>query len=126
MEWLEEEEWQHGTPGMISEMCHMGEGMPPHYCEPSYNVMSSVKGVRVSDVAILNDTSVIVTIKELNPMSNNTVGDIVIVGGGGDLVGSTLLEGNWKQSATSTLNLAGTGSVYSTDRLSVHLFPFKG
>jgi hypothetical protein len=113
------------TPGMIKEMCHMGEDMPPHYCEPSYQVMSSVKGVKISDVAIVNDTSVMVTIKELNPMSNNTVGDIVIVGGGGELAGSTLLEGNWKQNITSTLNFVGSGSVYSTNKLTTHLFPFN-
>ena len=119
---------EHGadhTPGMTNEMCNMGEDMPPHYCEPSYQVMSSVKGVKISDVAILNDTSVMVTVGELNPMSNNTVEDIVVVGGGGDLAGSTILEGNWKQNTTSTLNLVGTGSVYSTDKLTVHIFPFK-
>ena len=113
------------TPGMVKEMCNMGEDMPPHYCEPSYQVMSSVKGVKVSDVATINDTSLIVTVSELSPMFNSTVGDIVIVGGGGGLAGSTLLEGNWKQNATSTLNLVGTGSVYSTDKLTVHLFPFN-
>jgi hypothetical protein len=113
------------TPGMINEMCNMGEDMPPHYCEPSYRVMSSVKGVKISDVAIVNDTSLIVTIIELNPTSNNTVGDIVIVGGGGELAGSTLLEGNWKQNTTSTLNLIGTGSVYSANKLTAHLFPFS-
>jgi plastocyanin len=113
------------TPDMVKEMCNMGEDMPPHYCEPSYQVMSSVKGVKVSDVAIINDTSLIVTVSELSPMFNSTVGDIVIVGGGGGLAGSTLLEGNWKQNATSTLTLVGTGSVYSTDKLTVHLFPFN-
>ena len=119
---------EHNTgdlPGMIKEMCHMGEDMPPHYCEPSYQVMSSVKGVKVSDVAMVNDTSLIVTVSELNPISNTTVGDIVIVGGGGGLAGSTLLEGNWKQNTTSTLNLVGTGSLYSTNKLTVHLFPFN-
>ncbi len=111
---------EHGTghiPGMTNEMCSMGEDMPPHYCEPSYQVMSSVKGVKISDVAILNDTSVMATVSQLNPISNNTVEDIVVVGGGGDLAGSTILEGNWKQNTTSTLNFEGTGSLYSTDKL---------
>ena len=88
--------------------------------------MSSVKGVKISDVAILNDTSVMATVSQLNPISNNTVEDIVVVGGGGDLAGSTILEGNWKQNTTSTLNFEGTGSLYSTDKLTVHLVPFKG
>ena len=42
--------------------------------------MSSVKGVKISDVAILNDTSVMATVSQLNPISNNTVEDIVVVG----------------------------------------------
>jgi hypothetical protein len=117
---------EHGAPGGINEMCHMGDDMPPHYCEPSYHVMSSVKGVKITDVAVVNDTAIVLTLRELNPMSNNTVDDIVIVGGGGDLAGSTLLNGNWKESATATINLVGTGSVYSTDRLMIHLFPFNG
>jgi hypothetical protein len=121
----EMEEDTSDTPGMIKEMCHMGEDMPPHYCEPSYQVMSSVKGIKVSDVAIVNDTSLIVTVSEFNPVSNSTVGDIAIVGGGGNLAGSTLLEGNWKQNTTSTLNLVGTGSAYSTNKLTVHLFPYN-
>jgi len=67
-----------------------------------------------------------VTESGLNHTSNNTVKDIVIVGGGGDLAGSTILEGNWKQNTTSTLNFEGTGSLYLTDKLTVHLFQFKG
>jgi hypothetical protein len=75
---------------------------------------------------MLNYTSVMVTESGLNHTSNNTVKDIVIVGGGGDLAGSTILEGNWKQNTTSTLNFEGTGSLYLTDKLTVHLFQFKG
>lgn len=96
---------EHGekTPGTISEMCNMGDDMPPRYCEPSYNVMSSVKGVKVDNVSVLNDTSLMVMVSEPNPVSNNTVHDMVIVGGGGDLAGAALLEGNWNQNATSIL-----------------------
>jgi hypothetical protein len=119
---------EHGeeTPGTISEMCNMGDDMPPHYCEPSYNVMSSVKGIKVDDVSILNDTSLMVTVSELDPISNNTVHDIVIVGGGGDLAGAALLKGNWNQNTTSVLDLVGTGSLYSAAKVSVHIFPFNG
>ena len=117
---------ERSTSGAINEICHMGDDMPPHYCEPSYHVMSSVRGVRITDVEIANDTSVVLTLNELNPMSNNTVGDVVIVGGGGDLAGAALLEGNWKGNTTATINFIGTGSVYSADRFMIHLFPFNG
>ena len=121
---------EHGTdhiPGMTNEMCNMGEDMPPHYCEPPYQVMSSVKGVKISDVAILNDTSVMATVSQLNPISNNTVEDIVVVGGGGDLAGSTILEGNWKQNTTSTLNFEGTRIINTpTQEPNWTLIPVQG
>jgi hypothetical protein len=116
---------EHSAPGSVNQVCSVEDHMPPHYCEPSYQVMSSVKGVKITDVTIVNDTSIVLTVRELNPTSNNTVGDIVIVGGGGDLAGSSLLDGNWNESTTAIINFVGTGSVYSTDRLMIHLFPFS-
>jgi hypothetical protein len=116
---------EHSAPGSVNQVCSVEDHMPPHYCEPSYQVMSSVKGVKITDVAIVNDTSIVLTVRELNPTSNNTVGAIAIVGGGGDLAGSSLLDGNWNESTTATINFVGTGSVYSTDRLMIHLFPFS-
>ncbi|MGB0028855.1 MAG: hypothetical protein WBP64_18665, partial [Nitrososphaeraceae archaeon] len=44
-------------PGTLNQMCHMGNDMPAHYCEPSYHVMSSVQGVKVSAVSPLNNNS---------------------------------------------------------------------
>ena len=32
------------VPGFVQQICNIGKDMPPHYCEPNYNVMSSVKG----------------------------------------------------------------------------------
>ena len=68
---------EHDSPGAINEMCHTGGNMPPHYCEPSYQVMSSVKGVKITNVEIVNDTSIILTLSDLNSMSNSTIDDLV-------------------------------------------------
>ncbi|MGE5661977.1 MAG: hypothetical protein ACM3X1_06980 [Ignavibacteriales bacterium] len=57
--------------------------------------------------------------KQENPNHWRRCCDIVIVSGGGDFAGSTLLNGNWKENATVTINFVGTGSVYSTDWLSL-------
>jgi len=28
------------VPGFVQQKCNIGKDMPPHYCEPNYNVMS--------------------------------------------------------------------------------------
>ena len=109
-------------PGTVNEICHMGNDMPPHYCEPSYHVMSSVLGVRVSDVSLIGNQEIMVSLQELNTLSNGTRHGIVIVGGGGDLAGATLVNAGWKDNTTASLRFVGTGSVYNLSGLHLHLF----
>jgi hypothetical protein len=85
------------VPGMVQQMCHMGKDMPPLYCEPNYKVMSSVKGLKISNVNPINDNELQVVINSINSVSNATTTttgqqNIVVVGGGGDLAGSTVLD----------------------------------
>jgi hypothetical protein len=54
--------------------------VPPALFEPSYDVLSSVRGVKVDSISILNETSLMFTVSKLNPISNNTVHDMLIVG----------------------------------------------
>jgi len=117
------------VPGMVQQMCHMGKDMPPHYCEPNYNVMSSVKGLKIVDVNPINDNELQVFITNMNSMSNatTTMGqqNIVVVGGGGDLTGSTVLDigGSSSQKITTQLKLIGSESIYNLEKISLHLFP---
>jgi hypothetical protein len=117
------------VPGMVQQMCHMGKDMPPHYCEPNYNVMSSVKGLKIVDVNPINDNELQVFITNMNSMSNvtTTMGqqNIVVVGGGGDLAGSTVLDisGSSSQKITTQLKLIGSGSIYNLEKISLHIFP---
>jgi hypothetical protein len=86
--------------------------------------MSSVKGAKISDVDVANNTSITLTLSELNPVSNNTIWNIAIVSGGGDLAGSTLLGRNWKEyvnnhyqshwHSTSLLNRSAYGTYIPT------------
>ena len=112
------------TPGMIKEMCHMGEDMPPHYCEPAYHVMSSVKGIRINDVFPVNDKELELEIQNMNRDANVTNHDIVIVGGGGgSLAGASVIQGGWNNSTQGYLKLDGSGSIYDLNSVHIHLFP---
>jgi hypothetical protein len=115
------------VPGMVQQICHMDKDMAPHYCEPNYNVMSSVKGLKISDVNPINDNELQVFITNMNSVSNATTAtdqqNIVIVGGGGDLTGSTVLDIAGSQKITTELKLIGSGSIYNLEKISLHLFP---
>jgi hypothetical protein len=114
------------VPGAVHQMCHMGKDMPPTYCEPSYAVMSSVKGLKISNVNPINDNELEVVIENMNRLSNATTMDqqtIVVVGGGGDLAGSTVLDIGNSQKTTTQLKLIGSGSIYSIEKIHVHLLP---
>ena len=112
------------SPGAVREMCHMGQSMPPHYCEPSYHVMTSIQGVRVSSVSPVGSQEIAVTLRELNSLSNGTTQKMVLVGGGGDLAGATLVNSGWKNNTTASLKFVGTGSIYNLTGLHIHLFPY--
>ena len=105
-------------------MCQMEKDMPPHYCEPSYHVMSSVLGVKIGDVSLVGNQEIMVTLQELNSLSNGTTQRMVLVGGGGDLAGATLVEAGWKNNTTASLKFVGTGSIYNLSGLQIHLFPY--
>jgi hypothetical protein len=114
------------VPGAVHQMCHMGKDMPPTYCEPSYIVMSSVKGLKISNVNPINDNELEVVIENMNRLSNATTMDqqtIVVVGGGGDLAGSTVLDIGGSQKTTTHLKLIGSGSIYNIEKIHVHLLP---
>ena len=64
--------------------------MPPHYSKSTYHLMSSVKGMQISGLDILNDKELLVKIKSnsSDPVKQN----LTLVGGGGDLAGSALVK----------------------------------
>jgi hypothetical protein len=115
------------VPGFVQQICHTGNDMPPHYCEPNYNVMSSVKGLKISNVNPINDKELQVVISNINSVSNATTTtgqqNIVVVGGGGDLAGSTVIDISGSQKITTELKLIGSGSIYNLEKVHLHLFP---
>ncbi|MBT3761638.1 MAG: hypothetical protein HOF89_03505, partial [Candidatus Nitrosopelagicus sp.] len=60
---------KHGVfyaPGTTHQICKNSGDMPPHYCEPYYKAMSSVVGVKISNVDPVNEKTLRVTLKELS------------------------------------------------------------
>lgn len=110
-------------PGSEVEKCHGHDGMPPHYCEPVYNLGSSVRGAAIEDVAAAGDQSLMVTLREVNVTHPGVAQKIVIIAGAGDLAGSVVVEGGWKERKRVQLTLIGDGTIYSQDKLHVHIFP---
>jgi len=113
-------------PGSVMQMCKEKGHMPPHYCEPAYKVMSSAKGIQISDVSPAGDQALMVTLTELNAMNPGVNQDLVVVGGTGDLAGAVIVKGGWKQNATVHLEFVGTGSIYNAEKMPVHVFPLTG
>jgi hypothetical protein len=115
-------------PGTVHEQCGGSMGtMPPHYCEPVYQTMSSVKGIRVSNVEVMDDKSLMVTLQQISSMAPATTDRIIVVGGSGDLAGGVVVDAGWDGTTTVHLNLTGIGTIYDhSDGLSIHLFPYTG
>jgi hypothetical protein len=117
------------VPGSVEQICIIGKDMPPSYCEPTYHVMSSVKGLKISSVNPINDKELQVVIENINSVTNatTTMGqqNIVVVGGGGDLAGSNILDisGGGSQKITTQLKLIGSGSIYNLESMHLHLLP---
>lgn len=115
-----------GHPGMVEQVCHDGGSMPPHYCAPSFKVMSSVPGLQIVDVGTANDRTLWVKLSDLNAQGTPFPRNVVIVGGGGGLAGATLVAGGWQQQTTVQLALDGNDTVYGARGMHLHAFPVTG
>jgi hypothetical protein len=113
----------HNVPGSIHQMCQQAGMMPPHYCEPSYSVMSSVKGLRISNVDIQNDNTAVATIIQIGTAAGQMNQKIVVVGGSGHLAGATIVSEGWSGTTTVTIPFEGIGTLYDFGSLSLHIFP---
>ena len=60
---------KHGVfyaPGTTHQECHKGGDMPPHYCEPYYKAMSSVIGVKITNVDPVDEKTLRISLRELS------------------------------------------------------------
>jgi hypothetical protein len=113
-------------PGYVQQTCHPAADMPPHYCEPAYTVMSSVRGLRIATIDPYSDNEVVVSIKQIGIAAEPVSQKLVLVGGSGNLAGATIIDGGWSKATTVHLKLNGFGTIYDYGGMSVHLFPYTG
>lgn len=117
---------KHGVfygPGTVHQQCHMGGDMPPHYCEPYYKAMSSVVGVKISNVDPVNEKTLRVTLKEISVANSGVSQKISLSVGAGDLVGTAVVNGGWSGSTIVDVPLKGMGHIYNHGSMYVHIFP---
>ena len=117
---------KHGVfyaPGTVHQQCHMGGDMLPHYCEPYYKTMSSVVGVKVSNVDPVDEKTLRVTLKELSVSNQGVNQKISVSAGAGDLVGTTVISSGWSGTTTVDIPLKGMGHIYNHESMHVHIFP---
>ncbi|MCV0409602.1 hypothetical protein [Nitrosopumilus sp.] len=117
---------KHGVwyaPGTIHEQCNMSGDMPPHYCEPYYKGMSSVVGVKISNVDPVDERTLRVTLKEISVASPGINQKISVSAGTGDLVGTAIINGGWSGTTTVDIPLKGMGHIYNHNSMPVHIFP---
>lgn len=102
-------------------MGSMMMSMPPHYWVSTNHLMSSVKGIQISGLDIVNDKELLVKIRSnsSNPVDQN----LTLVGGGGDLAGSASVREGWKDNSQVNLKLHGAGSLFNLHGIHLHLFP---
>ena len=113
-------------PGVVQQMCHPEGNMPPHYCEPSYMVMSSVRGLSISTVDAVSDNEVMLTVKQIGSSAGTVSKKLVVVGGSGNLAGAIVIDGNWTKSTMVHLKFDGPGTIYDQGQMHIHLFPYTG
>lgn len=101
---------KHGVfygPGTTHQQCMMGGDMPPRYCEPYYKVMSSVVGVKISNVDPVNEKTLRVTLKELSVAKQGINQKISLSAGAGDLAGTAVVNGGWSGTTVVDIPLLG-------------------
>jgi hypothetical protein len=101
----------------------MGGDMPPHYCEPYYKAMSSVAGVRISNVDPIDEKTIKVTLKEISIATPGINQNISVSAGAGDLVGTAVVNGGWSGTTSVDVPLKGMGHIYNHGSMHVHIFP---
>ncbi|MBM3910376.1 MAG: hypothetical protein FJ356_01855 [Thaumarchaeota archaeon] len=110
-------------PGSVQQSCHQAGSMPPHYCEPYYNTMSSVRGLRIGNVDVQNDNTLSVTVRQIATNAGTVDQKIVVAGGTGYLAGATIVEGGWSDTKTITITFEGLGTLYDQGSVHLHIFP---
>ena len=109
------------APGTIHQLCHQDSTMAPAYCEPYYQTMSSVPGVKIISIHPVDNTTLEVTLTEIGSAKNGIDQSTTIFVGNDYLSGSTDIPSGWKDKTTINVKLTGMGIVYDYESMHAHL-----
>jgi len=109
------------VPGSIHQLCHQDSTMSQAYCEPYYQVMSSVPGVRITHIHPIDNTTLEVTLTEINSAKSGIHQDSTIFVGNDYLFGSANIPSGWNDKTTVHVPLKGMGIVYDYESMHGHL-----
>ena len=85
--------------------------------------MSSVVGVKITNVDPVNKKTLRITLKELNMESDGINQKISVSVGSNNLVGSGIIDGRWTGSTTIHVPLKAIRQIYTHESMHVHIFP---
>ena len=110
------------APGSIHQLCHQDSSTSQAYCEPYYQVMSSVPGVRITHIHPLDNNSLEITIREISTATDGVKQNSVVFIGNDYLSGKVNVPSGWKGETKVTVDLTGMGIVYDYESMHAHLF----
>ena len=120
---------RHGAflvPGSVHQLCHQDSTMSPAYCEPHYQVMSSIPGVRISHIHPVDNTTLEVTLTTTNSAKSTINQGTTVFVGNDYLFGSANVPSGWKDKTTVNVPLKGMGIVYDYESMHGHLLATTG
>ena len=109
------------SPGIVHQLCHQDSTMSPAYCEPYYQVVSSIPGVKITHIHPVDNTTLEVTLTEVNSAKNGIDQDATIFVGNDFLSGNADILGGWSGKTTVNVNLQGMGIIYDYESMHAHL-----
>ena len=95
--------------------------MSPAYCEPYYQTMSSIPGVKITSVHPVDNTTLEVTLAEIGSAKNGIHQDTNIFVGSDFLSGNVNVQSGWEGKTIVKVPLSGMGIIYDYESMHAHL-----
>jgi len=115
---------RHGAfyvPGTIHQLCHQDSTTSPAYCEPYYQAMSSIPGVKITHIHPVDNTTLEVTLTEIGSSKSGVDQNTTLFVGNYFLSGSVNVPGGWNDKTTVKVPLSGMGIIYDFESMHAHL-----
>ncbi len=109
------------SPGTVHQTCHQDSTMSPAYCEPYYQTMSSIPGVKITSIHPVDNNTLEVTLREISTAKNGIHQDTTLFVGNNFLSGNVNIPSGWEDKTTVKIPLSGMGIIYDYESMHAHL-----